>query len=69
MTTQTQLRFSSSEFRRLTGAANIHVRLMESARVISPTKTATGWRQFSDTDVVAARRWIAENLRRRKQMG
>ncbi len=33
------------------------MRVMEAGGVITPLKTAAGWRLFSESDVVAARRW------------
>ncbi len=33
------------------------MRIMEASGVITPLKTKAGWRLFSESDVVAARRW------------
>jgi hypothetical protein len=52
-----------ADFRRLTGCDNVRVRLMEAAHVISPARTQTGWRVFTQADVEAARAWMAENAR------
>jgi DNA-binding transcriptional MerR regulator len=56
-----------AEFRQLTGADNVRLRLMEAARVISPARTATGWRVFTQADVEAAKQWMAENATKRER--
>ena len=60
-----ETRFGSGDFRRLTGAGNALVRIMETAGVITPAKTQSGWRQFTESDVAAARSWLARNAKPR----
>ena len=56
-----------ADFRRLTGCDNVRLRLMEAARVISPARTQTGWRVFTQADVEAAKQWLAENSTKRER--
>jgi len=62
-----ETRFGSGDFRRLTGAGNVLVRIMETAGVIAPAKTQSGWRQFTASDVAAARSWLAVNAKGRSR--
>jgi len=59
--------YGSADFRRLTGAGNVAVRLMEAHNVISPARTQSGWRVFTQDDVTAATAWLAENAKPRQQ--
>ena len=62
-----EVRLGGRKFAERTGATNVDVRLMEAAGVIAPTKTESGWRQFSEADIEPARSWLAEHKRRRKR--
>jgi hypothetical protein len=62
-----EIRFGGTSFRQLTGAANEHVRIMESAGVISPSKSDSGFRQFTPEDVKNARVWMAEHYKPRRK--
>jgi hypothetical protein len=62
-----EIRFGGGSFQQLTGCANEHVRVMEAAGVIAPTKADNGHRQFSPADVRAARAWMAENYKPRRK--
>lgn len=59
------LKFGSQDFYKLTGADNCRLRLMEADGTLSPVKTKSGWRIFSDSDVRKARKWMTENTRQR----
>jgi hypothetical protein len=61
-----ELKFGSADFYRLTGADNCRLRLMEADGTLSPVKTKSGWRIFSDSDVKKARKWLAENTHERR---
>lgn len=56
-----------ADFRRLTGADNVKLRLMEAAHVISPARTQTGWRVFTQADVEAAKVWLADNAAKQQR--
>jgi hypothetical protein len=62
-----EIKSGGKAFKQRTGATNFDVRLMESLGVISPTKTESGWRQFSDADIAAATAWLAEQKRPQEQ--
>lgn len=62
-----EIRFGGGSFQRLTGAANEHIRIMESSGIINPSKADNGHRQFSPADVRAARVWMAANYKPRQQ--
>lgn len=58
-----EIKSGSKVFRQRTGATFIDVRVMEELQIISPTKTESGWRQFSAADEAAAIAWLAERKR------
>jgi DNA-binding transcriptional MerR regulator len=62
-----EIRFGGGSFQQLTGCRSEHVRILEIAGLIRPSKSDSGFRQFSAADVAAARRWMSENARRRKR--
>jgi hypothetical protein len=52
---------SAMKFKHETNATNELIRLMAALGVIHPRRTDTGWRIFSDADIVAAKKWMAVN--------
>jgi hypothetical protein len=64
---ESQIKLGSTAFRRRTGADKARVRVMEAQGVIAPTKTESGWRQYSETDVQAAIAWLAANSKFRRR--
>ena len=63
----TEMKIGSKAFKRRTGADNDRVRVMEALNVISPSKTESGWRQYTEADVQAAIAWMAINSRKRRR--
>jgi DNA-binding transcriptional MerR regulator len=56
-----------ADFRRATGCDNVRLRLMEAAHVLTPARTQTGWRVFTQADVETAKQWLAENSSKRER--
>jgi hypothetical protein len=62
-----EIKSGSKVFKQRTGASNFDVRLMEELQIIAPSKTTTGWRQFSAADEAAAIAWLAERRKPHEQ--
>jgi hypothetical protein len=62
-----ELRFGGGSFQQLTGCRPEHVRIMAAMKIIHPTTTDKGHRQFSPADVRAARVWMRENFKPRRK--
>lgn len=61
----TELKVSPSQFLRRTGLTTVVMRLLEVSGVVSPTRTDTGWRQFTEQDVERALAWKESRHTRR----
>jgi hypothetical protein len=56
----------SGQFFKETGASNPQVRVAEALGVIKPIKSGSGWRQFTQADVVAMRAWLRQQRKARR---
>lgn len=57
--------FGSGRFCRTVPCSGPQMRVMEAAGVVKPIKTTGGWRMFKAEDVLAARTWMQQNVKRR----
>jgi hypothetical protein len=62
-----EIRIAGKDFYARTRADNAQVRVMEALGVISPSKTPSGWRQYSEADVAAACAWLATHTHPRRR--
>jgi len=63
----TESKMGTNTFLRSIGASAPTMRLLEARGVISPSKSDSGWRQFSAEDVTAARAFLAQQLAARRE--
>ena len=58
-TTTPETRYGTTTYLRVTGISGPTMRGLEAAGIIAPSRTDTGWRQFSEQDVRRAIEWKA----------
>jgi DNA-binding transcriptional MerR regulator len=56
----TEIKLGTGSFIRRTRVTTATMRVLEAAGVIHPVRSDSGWRQFSEADVVAALKWRHE---------
>lgn len=62
-----EAKMGTSTFLRSIGASAPTMRILEARGVISPSKSDSGWRQFSAEDVQAARAFFAQQRATRRE--
>jgi hypothetical protein len=55
----------SGQFFKATGASGPQMRIAEAVGVISPIRSGSGWRQFTQADVTAMRAWLKQQRKAR----
>jgi len=55
--TNTPIEYGTSAFCRAAGISQTHARNLELRGVISPRRTASGWRIYTEAEVEAVKRW------------
>jgi hypothetical protein len=61
-----EIKLGTTTFLKRTGLSGPVMRGLEAAAVIAPSKSDSGWRQFSESDVQAALKWRAERSAARR---
>jgi len=56
----TEQKLGTGTFIRRTGITTATMRVLEAGGVIAPSRSDSGWRQFSESDVAAALKWRLE---------
>jgi hypothetical protein len=59
-----QEKLGSGTFCRTVGITSAKMRELEAAGIIAPTKSDSGWRQFTHADIAAAIAWKQNHLRK-----
>jgi DNA-binding transcriptional MerR regulator len=59
-----ELKMGSKTFLRRVGIYAPKMRILEAAGIVNPSKSDSGWRQFSESDVTAALKYLAAEKRR-----
>jgi len=61
-----EIKLGTTTFLKRTGLSGPIMRGLEAAGIISPSKSDSGWRQFSTADLEAALKWRAQRAVERR---